>query len=158
MVRCILIVLALALILLCLWQGTVESQSAAAGARDSTRSGLVELDSAIVFQPLGESGVFSRRFEQNTARPLTTYLAVSADRFYGIERYELSRTQCALVGADTGLTLGLMAAALGMTAGLWDDETGWAIAGAAAVLGALRGASKSDEPEFRIRLRWEDPD
>ena len=117
---------------------------------------VVELDSTLVFTPLDGRDLLTHRLQQNTARPLSSYLAVSAERFYGVERYELSKTQCALFGADTGMTLGLMAGALGMTVGLWDERTAWSIAGAAAALGAVRGMSVADEPAFRIRLRWDD--
>jgi hypothetical protein len=155
-VRSVLMVLALAILLLCLWGETAGSQSAAGSERGPADARVVEFDSNLVFTPLDEHDLLARRLEENTARPLTSYLAVSADRFYGIERYELSTTQCALFGADTGLTFGLIAGALGMTAGLWGEETAWYIAGAAAALGAFQGLSKADDPGFRIRLRWDD--
>lgn len=137
-----------------------EKQTDTRGGKGDAQSepAVLPLDSSLVFVPLDESGVLSRRFEENTARPLSAYLAVGADRFYGFERYELSKAQCALYGADSGVTLGLIAGALGMSAGLWDERTAWYIAGAAAVLGALRGASMADEPAFRVRLRWDDTD
>ena len=119
---------------------------------------VVRLDSNLVFTQLDEDRVLAQRLKQNTARPLTGYLSVSADRFYGIEHYELSKFQCAVLGADKGLTLGLIAGALGMTAGLWDERASWYIAGAAAALGILRGSSMADEPQFRVRIRWDDGD
>lgn len=138
-----------------------EPGQPASAARPDTAAGrtkpaVVRTDSALVFVPIESGNVFSRRFEENGARPLSTYLATSAREFYGIERYEMSKFECALSGADTGLTLGLIAGALGMMAGLWDERSAWYIAGAAAVLGAFRGVSKADDPAFSVRLRWEE--
>ncbi len=126
--------------------------------RAAWQPSVVRLDSSLVFTPLDEGNLLSRRLEQNTARSLSAHLAVSASRFYGIERYEMSKVQCALTGADAGLTLGLIAGALGMTAGLWDERTAWYLGGAAAALGTLWGASMADEPKFRVRIRWDDSD
>lgn len=83
---------------------------------------------------------------------LTAYPA----RFYGLERYELTRLDMALEGAGRGMTLGLFAGAIGTTAGLFGEETAWYVAGGMAALGALLGGAQ-DDPALRIRYRWIPP-
>jgi hypothetical protein len=113
-------------------------------------------DTSLIAAPFEASISLTDNFEQNTARPLTAYLGVSASRFYGWERYKLSRYECVLQGADMGLTYGLVAGAAGMSRGAWDEPTAWYIAGAAAMLGAIFGNKVlANDPEFRVRLRWE---
>jgi len=122
---------------------------------------VIRSDSALVPASLEARMSLTDRFEQNTARPLSTYLGVSAARFYGWEWYELPRFECVVAGADMGLTCGLIAGAAGMTSGAWDEPTAWYIAGAAAMLGAIFGGKvMANDPQFRVRLRWEtsDPD
>jgi hypothetical protein len=116
----------------------------------------VRLDSSLVLPAGGGLDELNDPFRQNTARPLTSYLAVDSDRFYGIRRVKLSRFQCGLQGAGVGTKLGMIAGAMGMMMGDWDESTGWYIAGAAAVLGALWGGTvKADDPGWNIQLRWE---
>jgi hypothetical protein len=135
-------------------KAAVQEESAAPPSKPA----VAQTDSSLALVPLDDGHVLSQRLEENAARPLSTYLAVGAREFYGIERYEMTRLECALTGLDSGLTLGLFAGALGMTAGLWEERTAWYVVGAAAALGALRGVSKADDPAFRVQLRWENPD
>ena len=139
----------------------------AAAARPQTpvdslpKPSVIRSDSTLVPAPLEARMSLTDRFEQNTARPLSTYLGVSAARFYGWEWYERPRFECVVAGADMGLTCGLIAGAAGMTSGAWDEPTAWYIAGAAAMLGAIFGGKvMANDPQFRVRLRWEtsDPD
>jgi hypothetical protein len=118
-----------------------------------------QLDSSFVAARLVDRGPLVRRLEENTARPLSAYLSTDAGRFLGIERYELSRLDCSMMGADMGLTVGLFLGAAGMASGAWDEPMGWTIAGAAALAGALFGGTvMAKEPSFRLRLRWESDD
>ncbi|UCG53357.1 MAG: hypothetical protein JSW58_07335 [Candidatus Latescibacterota bacterium] len=74
---------------------------------------------------------------------------------FGYETYRLSRLECAIQGADIGMTLGLAVGALGMTTGAWDERTSWYLAGAMAALGAFFGGSaKADDPRWNLRVRW----
>ncbi len=116
---------------------------------------VVRLDSNLVFTPAKNRDALVLRLEENTARPLSTYLSSPKERFFGIERYKPSLFECTLDGAGAGLTYGLAAAAAGMSLGAWDESTGWYMAGAAALAGAIFGAKKADEPGFRVRIRWE---
>jgi hypothetical protein len=134
-----------------------STQAASQTPADSlpTRA-VVHVDSSFVVAPLGDSVPSTRRFEENTARPLSTYLSVNATRLCGYEWREMSRFECAIEGVDVGLTCGLVAGAAGMMSGAWDEPTAWYIAGAAAMVGALFGGTvKADDPRFRVRLRWE---
>ena len=131
-----------------------QAQADSVSRRSAFRS-----DSNLVATPFQTSVSLSDRFEQNTARPLSSYLGVSASRFYGWEKYEISRYQCVLGGADMGMTFGLVAGAAGMSAGAWDEPAAWYVAGAAAVLGAILGDKMlANDPQFRVRLRWEASD
>lgn len=85
-----------------------------------------------------------------------TFLKAYAERFYGPRRIEFSRLDYALHGAGTGATMGMLAGAMGSAAGIWDDRTGWYLAGATTVLGAiLGGTTKPDDGRARVHLRWE---
>jgi hypothetical protein len=117
--------------------------------------GVVRLDSNLVFTPAKHRDPLVLRLEENTARPLSTYLSSPKERFFGIERYKPSLLDCTLDGAGAGLTYGLAAAAAGMSMGAWDESTGWYMAGAAALVGAIFGVKKAEEPGFRVRIRWE---
>jgi len=81
-------------------------------------------------------------------------LTVLSNRFFGIERYQASSFDLAFEGAGAGATLGLFAGALANTAGVWDEDTSWYIAGAAAALGAFLGYSSADDSKKRTRYRW----
>jgi hypothetical protein len=116
-------------------------------------------DTSFVPTPFQPSISLTDRFQQNTARPLSSYLGVSPERFYGWKTYELSHYECVLGGADMGMTFGLIAGAAGMSTGAWDERTAWYVAGAAAALGAIFGSKVlSNDPQFRVRLRWEASD
>jgi hypothetical protein len=85
-------------------------------------------------------------------------LTILPARFYGIERYELTPLEAAMEGAGEGMTLGLVAGALGMTAGLFDESTAWYVAGGMGALGALLGTRyAASDPAHRIRYRWLPP-
>jgi len=154
-IKGILVPAAFAFAFLCLQGSSIVSRDSLQES-SSARSPVVQSDSSFVSVRIDERNLLSRRFEENTLRSLGGYFSARPSRWLGVEPYELTRFQCVLQGADTGITLGLIGAALGMTAGLWDEDTAWCIAGAAAALGAMQGFSKSNDPEFRIRLRWED--
>jgi hypothetical protein len=127
--------------------------------KEKTAPDVVHLDSSLVLTPVEGLDALSDPFSLNTARPLTSYLATSADRFYGFRRYKLSRFDCALQGAGLGMKIGMIGAALGSTFGNLDEDTGWYIAGAAALLGAIWGGTvKAEDPEWNIQIRWEPPD
>ena len=122
-------------------------------------SDVVRLDSSLVLTPVEGLDALSDPFALNTARPLTSYLATSADRFYGFRRYKLSRFDCTLQGAAVGMQIGMIGAALGATFADLDEDTGWYIAGAAALLGAIWGGTvKAEDPKWNIQIRWEPPD
>jgi hypothetical protein len=111
-------------------------------------------DGTRVFLPPSGSDVLDTPFRSNTERPLSMYLARNTRLLYGYEFYQASEFQCAWEGAGMGMTLGMCAGALGMTAGLWDEKSSWYIAGAMAALGAIWGRSKADDPGFTVRVRW----
>ena len=135
-------------------------------AQDSSRSSaknaqsvsVVRLDSNLVLTPPTEDDPLTFRFQSNTARPLSEYLSTSADRFFGVERYKLSRLDCAWEGAGVGMTLGMIAGAAGMASGMFDEEGSLYAVGAAMALGAFFGAMKADDPKFSVRLRFEPAD
>lgn len=85
---------------------------------------------------------------------LITYHA----RFLGLEPYELTRFDTALEGAGRGMTLGLLAGAIGTTTGMFGEDTAWYVAGGMAALGALFGGTYgAPDPAHRIRYRWMPP-
>ena len=128
-----------------------------AGSHPEERA--VRTDTSLALPPAGNRNPITLRLEENTARPLSTYFDRNAERFMGLERYELSRFQCAVSGAEMGFQYGLFAGAAGLASGAWDERTGWYIAGAAALAGAIfGGTAKADDPGFRVRLRWDDSD
>lgn len=90
---------------------------------------------------------------QYSTRPaFDTHALLGGYRVYRASPYEM-----ALRGAGAGMTMGAMAGAMGMMTDAWDEDEAWYVAGAAAALGAIFGISKSDDPEWNIRIRW-DPD
>jgi hypothetical protein len=135
-----------------------SSRAGRAGDKEVSSGSVVRLDSNLVFTPPTEDDPLAFRFQSNTARPLSAYLSTSADRFYGFERYKLSRLECAWEGAGMGMTLGMIAGAAGMASGLFDEEESLYAVGAAMALGALFGAMKADDPNFSVRLRFEPAD
>ena len=138
--------------------GFAQSSTSKEATKESA-SDVVHLDSSLVLTPVESKAELMDPFRQNTARPLTSYLSTNADRFYGFNRYKLSRYDCALQGMGMGMKIGMIGAALGMTLGDWDESTGLYIAGAAALLGALWGGTiKADDPKWNIQIRWEPPD
>ena len=77
---------------------------------------------------------------------------------YGLTIHEMSTTELALEGVGTGASLGLFAGAVANTLGVWDEDTTWFLVGAMSALGAAWGASKADDPKYRIRVQWEPED
>ncbi|UCH82671.1 MAG: hypothetical protein JSW50_09305 [Candidatus Latescibacterota bacterium] len=94
-------------------------------------------------------------FRTNTERPLSMYLARNSRLLFGYEIYRASKLECAWQGVGVGMTMGMCAGALGMTAGVWDERTSWYIAGAMAAVGAIFGVSKAGEPQWNVRIRWD---
>ena len=133
-------------------------ESSRAGDKDASPGSVVRVDSNLVFTPPTEDDPLTFRFQSNTARPLSEYLSTSADRFFGVERYKLSRLDCAWEGAGVGMTLGMIAGAAGMASGMFDEEGSLYAVGAAMALGAFFGAMKADDPKFSVRLRFEPAD
>jgi hypothetical protein len=131
-----------------------ESDSQTPGERRAD-DGVFRLDSNLVFSPVRELDPLALRLEQNTARPLSAYLSSRSERYFGFETYKPSMFECALDGAGAGLTVGMAAAAAGMSLGAWDESAGWYIAGAAALTGAIFGAKKKDDAGWKVRIRWE---
>jgi hypothetical protein len=115
-------------------------------------------DSSRVFVPGSDVDALDASeapFRSNTERPLSMYLARNTQMLFGYEIYRASQMECAWDGVGMGMTLGMCAGALGMTAGLWEEGTSWYIAGAMAALGAIWGSTKADDPEWTVRVRWE---
>jgi hypothetical protein len=141
---------------------TVLSWSQTSAADDSTAKvqtlpGPVFGDSSRVFGPGSNLNAFNDPVRTNTERPLSMYLARNTRLLFGYELYRASRLECAWEGVGMGMTMGMCAGALGMTAGMWDEDSAWYIAGAMAALGAIWGSVKADDPSWTIRVRW-DPD
>jgi hypothetical protein len=90
--------------------------------------------------------------------PSDSYLAAYSAAWYGYQFEELSQVDLALEGMGTGATLGLFIGAIGNTLGFWDEDKSWMMVGAMSALGAAWGASKVEDPAWRIRLKWDDLD
>jgi hypothetical protein len=85
-----------------------------------------------------------------------TYLSTRSNLFFGYEKYQLTRFDRMLEGAQMGAKAGLLLSAVGTTAGMWDEKDSWYLVGALSALGVLLREVTSDEtPEWRIRLQWE---
>jgi hypothetical protein len=125
--------------------------------KPSSKPPVTQLDSALVFHPVDQGGPLAERLERNTAQSLAGYLTANAFSIGHFEQVELNRFRCAILLGDVGLTCGLVAGAAGMAAGVWDEDSAWLVAGAAALAGALIGGTvKADDPKFRVQLRWVD--
>jgi hypothetical protein len=113
---------------------------------------------------LGEDKTLSSDFlrayytRADAAVPRGTYLTTYNARMYGLTIHEMSTAELALEGAGTGASLGLFAGAVANTLGVWDEDTTWLLVGAMSALGAAWGASKADDPNYRIRVQWESED
>ena len=90
--------------------------------------------------------------------PTGSHLAAYSAAWYGYRFEELSRADLALEGMGTGASLGLFFGAVGNTLGFWDEDKAWMMMGAMSAIGAVWGASRVDDPAWRIRLRWDDLD
>jgi len=84
------------------------------------------------------------------------YLAAYTARWYGYQVVEVSQAQLALEGAGMAASLGLFVGAIGNTLGLFEEDKTWMLVGAMSALGAAWGASKIDDPNWRVRLRWDE--
>lgn len=120
--------------------------------------GIVLPDSHAAITPPGatsfDNGALLRDGSQSPS-----YFSLTAHplRFYGLEQYELTPLDCAILGVDEGLRMGLLIGALGTTTGLFDENSAWYIAGAMTALGAFFGLrSSAKDPTLRIRYRWEE--
>lgn len=98
------------------------------------------------------------RVTSASAVPSDSYLAAYSAAWYGYQFEELSQVDLALEGMGTGATLGLFIGAIGNTLGFWDEDKSWMMVGAMSALGAAWGASKVEDPAWRIRLKWDDLD
>ena len=99
-------------------------------------------------------------FDGLRATPSFDLQAVSwAERFGGLRRTELSRTECAYKGVGAGATMGLWLGTLGTAADLWDEQTSWYMAGAFAAAGAILGGTVGAEnPTWNVRYEWDEID
>lgn len=85
-----------------------------------------------------------------------TYIAMRSDMFFGFEKYQPTQLECMWEGAQLGAKAGLFLGAAGATAGLWDEKDSWYLVGAFTALGMLlRGSTMDEEPQWRVRMRWE---
>ena len=135
------------------WSQTSSSTEEPAAVQTLPGSALG--DSSRVFLPESGTDAFDTPFRSNTERPLSMYLARNTRLLLGYEVYRASKMECAWEGVGMGMTLGMCAGALGMTAGMWDERSSWYIAGAMAALGAIWGSTKSNDPTWSVRVRWE---
>jgi hypothetical protein len=118
------------------------------------------LRGAVLRDQEGTNDDFMRRYylRNSTSLPAGASLAAYSAQFYGFKVEELSAVDLALEGAGTAASLSLFVGAIGNTLGLWEEDKTWLMVGAMSALGAAWGASKVDDPNWRIRLRWEDLD
>ena len=119
---------------------------------------LSPIDNSKVFVlPDPTQGYLKYYFQRALANPDNELnLAMHAHRLYGLERYELTRVESVLYGADTAAALGLFAAAVGQFAGLWDERTSLYMVGAAAAAGAVWGGTLGhSKDDWRVRFRFE---
>ena len=113
---------------------------------------------------LGEDKTLSSDFlreyytRPDAAVPGGAYLTTHTARMYGLTIHEMSTAELTLEGVGTGASLGLFAGAVANTLGVWDEDTTWFLVGAMSALGAAWGASKADDPKYRIRVQWEPED
>jgi hypothetical protein len=116
----------------------MKSDSTATGTADSTGS-------------LAQVG-----FLRNTGFGVPgTYISMRKDLFFGYERYQVTRFDRMLEGAQLGAKVGLFMSAIGTTSGMWDEDNSWYLVGAMSALGALLlGMPQDDEPQWRVRLQW----
>jgi hypothetical protein len=85
-----------------------------------------------------------------------TYITMRSDMFFGFEKYQPTHLEYMWEGAQIGAKVGLLMSAVGTTAGLWDEKDSWYLVGALTALGVLlRGSTMDEEPQWRVRLRWE---
>ncbi|MFH1755568.1 MAG: hypothetical protein ABIA59_07670 [Candidatus Latescibacterota bacterium] len=101
--------------------------------------------------PLHESFLRSAGFNESGMA-----ISSTASLFYRYEKYQLTRFDCVMEGAQAGAKIGLFLSAVGTTAGMWDEKSSWYLVGALSALGALlSGTTMDDEPQWRMRLHWE---
>ena len=96
-------------------------------------------------------------FERSAVVPFSgSYLSMHAEQIYGLGRHELTRLDLAMEGAGKGATLGLFMGAVANTKGKWDERASWYLVGAATAIGAILGGTVgANEPEKRVRYRWQ---
>ena len=125
---------------------TAAGAAGAASDADSTRA-----QSALA-APLSQGLLLSRYpvVESRTA-PTPNYLTFSLSPFTVQPYAPTSYFDAMLFGAGAGGTLGMFVGAIGNTLGLFDEQTTWAITGAAAAAGALYSTSR-----FKIRVGPDD--
>ncbi len=124
--------------------------AARAGDADSTR--VTPPPALRTSSPLTHGLLLSSAFTRETANtPTPNYLTFSLSPFT-VQPYTPSSTfEAMLFGAGAGSTLGMFVGAIGNTLGLFDEQTTWAITGAAAAAGALYSTSR-----FKIRVGPDD--
>ncbi len=111
----------------------------------------------ITGHPDSSMGYLQDESHTDTERPLSNiYLSINSNRFLGLQKYELSRLECAARGLDMGATLGLFLGAIGTTSGLLKERDAWYLVGAMTTVGAILGGSVgAKNPKWRVRIRFE---
>lgn len=123
---------------------------AASPAAGQGSGGAARVDTIVVRPPLSSLVLPARYTEPRLdfSRPSTARPNLS-----GFELCRLSPMESTLKGAGAGMTLGLMAGALGEMTGAWDEKSAFGIAGAMAAFGALYGATRVDDGRWNLRIR-----
>ena len=99
--------------------------------------------------------LLERYFQQALAQQtIGEFLVANPERYMGLERYELTPMQSMLSGAEASSSAGLFLGAIGSALGMFDEDVAWWMTGAAAAAGAVWGAKKYEDPEWRVRYRW----
>jgi len=133
-----------------------SGESDGIGVRNPSLLSVMNEDTTGVEAADSAAAYLQKHFLRNSAAGPGAYLAMRADLFYGYERYRLTRVDRMMEGAQMGAKVGLLLSAVGTTAGLWDEKDSWYLVGALTALGVLlRGGVVDEDPEWRVRLKWE---
>ena len=131
--------------------------AAGGGGVASPADSTAASDSLASFASIAWSMLPDRRYLASpTITVMSSAFSGRAERLLGYETYRATPSQCAWMGAAAGMTAGGAVGAFGMMTGAWGEDETWAIAGAAAALGAIYGGLfKADDPDWNLHIRWE---